>query len=115
MHELPATQSVLATVIEAAQSAGAERITAIDIVIGDLSSMVDESVQFYFDVLSRGTPAAGAQLRIRRVHATATCGECGTSYDVAPPLSPACESCGSLRISVHGGREFLIESIQVDE
>ena len=115
MHELPATQGILATVIEAARSAGAERITAVDVVIGDLSSMVDDSVQFYFDVLSRGTPAAGAQLRMRRVHATATCGECGTSYSVTPPLSPACESCGSLRISVRGGREFFIESIQVDE
>lgn len=115
MHELPATQDILATALGAARASGAARISAVDVVIGDLSSMVDESVQFYFDVLSRGTAAEGASLRVRRVRATASCGECGSSYAVRPPLSPICESCGSLRLSVRGGREFFIESIQVDE
>jgi hydrogenase nickel incorporation protein HypA/HybF len=115
MHELPATQDILAVALETARSAGAARVTAVDVVIGDLSSMVDDSVQFYFDVLSRGTPAAGAALRVRRVHASATCAECGAVHTVIPPLSPVCESCGSLRISVRGGREFFIESILVDE
>lgn len=115
MHELPATQDILATALAAARTAGAERVCAVDVVIGDLSSMVDDSVQFYFDVLSRGTAAEGAELRMRRVHATASCAECGISYGVTPPLSPVCEACGSLRVSVRGGREFFIESIQVDE
>lgn len=115
MHELPATQDILATALETARAAGAVRVSAVDVVIGDLTSMVDDSVQFYFDVLSRGTAAEGALLRMRRVHATASCGECGSAYTVTPPLSPMCESCGSLRLSVRGGREFFIESIQVDE
>jgi hydrogenase nickel incorporation protein HypA/HybF len=115
MHELPATQDILATALETARSAGATRITAVDIVIGDLTSMVDDSVQFYFDVLSRGTAAAGARLRLRRIAAHASCSGCGATYEVTPPLSPSCESCGSFSISVRGGREFFIESIQVDE
>jgi hydrogenase nickel incorporation protein HypA/HybF len=115
MHELPATQDILATALETARSAGAARIMAVDVVIGDLTSMVDDSVQFYFDVLSRGTAAAGAQLRVRRIAARASCAGCGAQYEVTPPLSPCCESCGSLCISVSGGREFFIESIQVDE
>jgi hydrogenase nickel incorporation protein HypA/HybF len=115
MHELPATQGMLDVALEAAAAAGARRISAVDVVIGDLSSMVDDSVQFYFDLLSRGTPAAGALLRMRRIRARAECAACGGSYDVTPPLDPACAECGQLAIRVTGGQEFYIESIEVDE
>jgi hydrogenase nickel incorporation protein HypA/HybF len=115
MHELPATQGILDVALEAALDAGAVRVAAIDVVIGELSSIVDDSVQFYFDVLSRGTAAAGARLRMKRVPATATCGSCEASYNVVPPLEPACRTCGSLLLRVDGGREFYIESIEVDE
>lgn len=115
MHELPATQGILDIVLDAARGAGASRVRAVDLVIGDLSSMVGESVQFYFDVLGRDTPAAGAALRIRRERARVDCATCGTSYEVTPPLQPLCEGCGALTIRVSGGREFFIESIEVDE
>lgn len=114
MHELAATRGILDTAVHAAQAAGAERISVIDVVIGDLSSMVDDSVQFYFDLLSRDTLAEGAQLRMRRVQATASCAGCGASYGVSPPLSPTCDLCGSLALAISGGREFHIDSIEVD-
>jgi hydrogenase nickel incorporation protein HypA/HybF len=115
VHELPATQGILDVVLEAARDAGAERVLAVDLVIGDLSSMVDESVQFYFDVLGRDTAAAGAALRIRRIHAQALCLSCGASRLVSPPLDPQCAACGALTVHVSGGREFYIDSIEVDE
>jgi hydrogenase nickel incorporation protein HypA/HybF len=115
MHELPATQGMLDVALEAARNAGASRISAIDVVIGDLTSIVDDSVQFYFDVLSRDTAAAGARLRVRREPAQAACAACGSSYGVSPPLDPVCRSCGQLTLAVTGGRAFHIESIEVDE
>jgi hydrogenase nickel incorporation protein HypA/HybF len=115
MHELPATQGMLDAALEAAQAAGATRISAIDVVIGDLSSIVGDSVQFYFDLLSRDTAAAGARLRVRRVAATAECGACGVGYAAALPLDPACARCGALAVTVTGGREFYVDSIEVDE
>jgi hydrogenase nickel incorporation protein HypA/HybF len=114
MHELPVTESILRTAIAAAERGGASRITAIDLVIGGLSSMVDDSVQFYFDALSRGTIAVGATLRFRREPATITCFSCGHTAPIDPPLPSGCPACGSAQIRVHGGREFLIESIDVD-
>jgi hydrogenase nickel incorporation protein HypA/HybF len=115
MHELPATQGILTVALDAARDAGAQRISAIDVVVGELSSFVDDSVQFYFDVLSRSTAAEGAALRVRRVPGQALCADCGATYSVIPPLSATCDRCGSLTISVSGGREFFIESIEVDE
>ena len=115
MHELPVTQGILEVTLEAAQGAGAHRILAINLVIGDLSSIVDDSLQFYFDILSRGTPAEGAILRFQRQAATARCWDCGHQYEATVPLTPACPLCGSARLEISGGREFRVESIEVDD
>ena len=113
MHELPVTEGILTLAIDTARQAGAGRIIAIDLVVGDLSSIVDDSVQFYFDLLSPGTPAEGAALRIRRAPAELICSDCGARHAVRAPLLPACPSCGGPRVHVGGGREFYVESIEV--
>lgn len=115
MHELPATQGLLATAIDAAEKAGARRVLGIDLVIGDLCTMVDDSVQMYFDVLSRGTIAEGARLHFRRAPGEATCFDCAARFPVAPPLPEGCPTCGSGFVRVVGGRQFLVESIEVDD
>lgn len=114
MHELAATQNLLQIALDAAAGAGATRVLGIDVVIGELTSMVDDSVQFYFDALSRDTAAAGARLRFRREPAIATCSACGHRAAVRPPLLPICEACGGQGITVAGGQEFYVDSIEVE-
>lgn len=115
MHELSITQGVLDVALDAAHKAGAERILAINLVIGDLSSIVDNSVQFYFDFLSRDTPAAGAVLHFRREAATAQCHQCGHQCAATIPLVASCPACGSERLQITGGDQFFIESIEVND
>jgi hydrogenase nickel incorporation protein HypA/HybF len=115
VHELPVTQGILDVALDAARGAGAQRILAINLVIGDLSSILDDSVQFYFDILSRGTPAEGAMLRFQRQPAMARCWDCGHEFEAEIPLTPACPGCGGGRLQISGGREFRVESIEVDD
>ncbi len=115
MHELAVTQGILDVALDAARQAGAQRIHAIELVIGDLSSMVDDSIQFYFDILSRDTPAEKATLRFRREPASVTCQECGGQFEAQPPLTPLCPGCGGVKLRVAGGRELRVESIEVEE
>ena len=49
MHELPVAQSILDIAIRNGTQANARRVTDIFLVIGELSSLVDESIQFYWD------------------------------------------------------------------
>jgi hydrogenase nickel incorporation protein HypA/HybF len=115
MHELPATTALLQVALDTALEVGARRVLAVDVVIGDLNSMVDDSVQFYFDVLSRGTPAEGAQLRFRREPAVAHCRACGATAEVKPPLVAECGQCGSPDVRVRGGQQFHVESVEVSD
>jgi len=112
MHELSVTEGVLSIALGAA---GGRRITGINLVIGDLSSFVDDSVQFYFDLLSRGTAAESAVLHIERQPGAAVCADCGHRFEVRAPLPAACPACGSGHVLVTGGRELRVESIEVED
>ena len=62
MHELYATQAILEKAIQKANEAKAKRITHLYLVVGEISTYTDDSVQFYWDDLSKGTLAEGAVL-----------------------------------------------------
>jgi hydrogenase nickel incorporation protein HypA/HybF len=115
MHELPVTEGILNVALEAARRNGARRIVAIDLVIGQLAGIVDDSVQFYFDILSKDTIAERAVLRFRREPATATCADCGHQFPVVAPLEAVCPACQGIRLHISGGREFFVESIEVED
>lgn len=114
MHELSVTQSIIEIVNRHAEQAGASRVARIHLVIGELSSIVDDSVQFYFDYLSEGTPCAGAELVFRRVDVQLQCRACGATWQ---PESAdwRCPRCGQARAQVIEGREFYVDSIEVEE
>lgn len=114
MHELAVTQSILDIALRHAGQARAPRILAVNLVVGELTGFVDDSIQFYFDILARDTPAQGASLHIDHVPARARCRQCGADY--TPPAGRlwACPSCGSLGGDVTTGREFYVASIEVE-
>jgi hydrogenase nickel incorporation protein HypA/HybF len=113
MHELAVTQSVLEIAVRHAAPAGAARITDVHLIIGQLSSIVDDSVQFYWDIISANTPAQGARLHFRRVPAELRCWDCAHQY-VPAGEDLACPACGSLRVQVVAGEEFRVEAIDIE-
>jgi hydrogenase nickel incorporation protein HypA/HybF len=114
MHELPVTQSVLDIALRRAREARAGRITDIYLVLGELSTNVDESVQFYWDILSKGTPAEGAVLHFRRVPAELECRSCKERYHLNGG-GLGCPKCGAAGARILAGEEFSLEAIDVDD
>ncbi len=112
MHEMAVTRSVLDIAIRHAQQADASRITQIKLVIGEMTGIVDDSLQFYFDFLSQDTMAKGASLVFDRRPAVYRCRECETTFH-PEGLDWTCPACDALAFEVVSGREFRIESIEV--
>jgi len=111
MHELSITQSVLDIALRHAEQADARRITQLNLVIGELATIVDDSVQFYWDIISRDTIAAGAELHFERVPGTLRCLACDHIFPLGGQY--VCPECGGKQVVVAGGDEFLLESIEV--
>ena len=113
MHELSITESLLEIALRHADSAGAKRISDIYLVIGQLSSIVDESVQFYWDIVADGTIAKGAILHFQRIPTEIKCLDCDRKYN---PIDNqmACPNCDGINIQILTGEEFFLEAINVE-
>jgi len=113
MHELSVTQSLLEIALQHAENANAKRVTGLNIVIGDLASMVDDSIQFYWEIIARDTIAEQAKLNFRRVPAELQCQACSETYRPTE-RELACPKCNSVNTRIVAGEEFALESIDVE-
>jgi hydrogenase nickel incorporation protein HypA/HybF len=113
MHEMAVTQSILKICLDHAEKAGAARITAINIKLGQLSSLVDDSISFYWELIAKDTIAEKAELRFTRVPARVACLDCAHEFAL-PKDDYACPKCRSERFRVTAGDEMTVESIEVE-
>jgi hydrogenase nickel incorporation protein HypA/HybF len=113
MHELAVTESILEITLRHAAQAQVKRVTDLYLVIGQLSSLVDDSVQFYWDIISKDTPAEGALLHFRRLPVELLCLNCTRQY-IPSGEDFACPDCQSEQFKVVTGEEFFLESIEVE-
>lgn len=113
MHELSITQSILDITLKYALANQAKRVTDIYLEIGQLSSIIDESVQFYWDIISDDTISKGAKLHFERIAALLECNDCKFSYLIDSEII-SCPKCKSIRIMIIRGQEFQINSIEIE-
>jgi len=111
MHELSVTQSILDITL---RHADRKRVTGIHVVMGELSSLVDDSIQFYWELIAKDTVAEGARLHFRRVPAEFQCMVCFEKYRPQGEEF-ACPYCGSVGAKIIAGEEFFVESIDVED
>jgi len=113
MHELSVTESILSIALQSAKSNQASKVTAINLVIGPLASIVDDSVQFYWDMISDQTICKGAVLNFARPPAEIHCQNCGADFEITRELIP-CPACQSLNLTVLSGKDFFVDSIEIE-
>ncbi len=113
MHELSITKSMLDLVLEEAKKVKAARVGRINLVIGELSGIVDQCVEFYFGFLSQDTIASGAALSFRKVPTQARCRNCGEVF-TPKEFDWSCPRCQGSGAEVVAGNELYLKSIEVE-
>lgn len=113
MHEFSIMSYLLEMVEAEARQCGASRVIAINLVMGERASVIDDSLLFHFDLLTPGTLAAGARLNVRRTPMSFHCVGCGKNY--IPVVGTfECPTCGKVGTLTSDGSELLVESIEIE-
>jgi hydrogenase nickel incorporation protein HypA/HybF len=115
MHELPILRSIVDVALRHAEEAGATRVVAVDLEVGELRDLDEAWMQRYFDFVTAGTTAEAATLRVRRSKALFLCRACGATFafDLRSGSRVVCAACSSNKIELTTGNELRIESIDV--
>jgi hydrogenase nickel incorporation protein HypA/HybF len=111
VHELSLSSAVVGTVVKHAQG---RPVTVINLKVGALRQVVPDSLEFYFEFVSRGTVCEGARLEQEKVPAVLRCEPCRRRWGIEIPAF-RCPFCGGSEVVVHSGEEFQVESIEVEE
>lgn len=114
MHEYPITQQLIKIAEKNCRDAGGTKVKKIKLVLGDYSGFVPESIHMYFDIIAEGTLCEDAEIEIERIKPKMRCTGCGEYFE-RELYSFACPKCGAEGEPTDIGKEFYIDSIEIEE
>ena len=113
MRELKATQSLLDQALRRARAANATRVKSLQLALGEIAELDQETIRKHWEELSQGTPAEQAGLDFRSIQAQVQCMACFQKYH--PQQGKIhCPHCGSYGAKILSGEEFYIDSIELE-
>jgi hydrogenase nickel incorporation protein HypA/HybF len=113
VHEISVAQRMVDIALAVARENGGGRISSMRLLVGALTCVDSETLEFAFGVVTRGTPAEGCRLEIVTVPTRLGCRTCG--LEAERDLLEPCQACGSLGGDVLSGRELRVDAIDLDE
>lgn len=113
MHELSLACSLVEEAEKVLETEHAARATRVTVGIGKLSGIEIDAFEFAFPMAAKGTRLESAELVIEDLPVRVRCRDCGQESSPDFPRC-ACTACGSDNIELLGGREFMIQSMEVE-
>src|SRR5215208_1487325 len=97
MHEMSVASAVLDTALRHADD---RRILVVSLRVGHLRQVIPDSLAFYWEIVTRDTPAEGARLDLEVVPARLRCGGCAEEWDMEGTPEFRCASCAAGEVAV---------------
>lgn len=113
MHEYSLTKQIVKIVNDTAAGNNAVKVYSVSLVLGENSAVIPDSVQLYYDMIAAGTPAEGAEIKVRYVKSQMHCPVCNKNF-IRPRFSFECPDCGTLGNPTETGNEFYVESVELE-
>jgi hydrogenase nickel incorporation protein HypA/HybF len=115
MHELSIAASIVDAVAESVAAYPGARVTLVRMRVGALAAVVEDSLQFCWQIATQDTPLAGAALLVRTLPVVVHCAACNADSTLAGLQSFRCLLCSRPAPDLRQGRELEIESIELEE
>lgn len=110
MHELSLCHSIYGIVDRARDGRG---VDTVNMRIGKLRQVIPETLEFCWSMVTEQTALQGSRLAIEHLPVTLDCRACGATTEIEHILVLTCGRCGSGDITVTGGEEFLVTSVDL--
>ena len=115
VHELGLVQELIRLAEEELSRANCvSKVTKVSLKVGKLSGASPEALRFAFEVVIPATKLTGANLEIIETFPLCHCHTC-QHEEVSDTICFTCPKCGSSDITIEGGRDLFLESIDVEE
>jgi hydrogenase nickel incorporation protein HypA/HybF len=115
MHELSIAASIVDAVTESAAAYPGAHVKEVRLRVGALASVIEDSLQFCWEITVEGTPLAGSKLVVNVLPVVAHCQACGNDGEIQSLQSFRCPHCGEPVTDLCQGRELEIHSIEIDD
>ena len=116
MHETDMTKALILTVRDWWEAQpGQPAIEKVYLTVGQFTCVEPVSLQFAFEVQTRGTFLDGAELVICETPLIAYCQPCQAEYQPEIGLQYACPTCRAPMDDIRSGRELKIDRVEYGE
>jgi hydrogenase nickel incorporation protein HypA/HybF len=115
VHEVSIVEALIDQVRREVEQSGHDgRVTRLELVVGRLSGVSVDSLRFAFEMLAPGTLVEAAEVEIAEPRAECCCRACGKRTPI-DELIVQCPACASPQITIEGGRDLLLQSIELED
>jgi hydrogenase nickel incorporation protein HypA/HybF len=113
MHELSIVMSIIDIATKQMEGADACVIEEIELEIGALSGVEENSFEFAWKQAIRNTPLQNAIRKIHKPEGLAICLDCMINFSIQQLYDP-CPICGGHFLNIKKGKELKVKSLVVN-
>ena len=115
MHDVMFSKEIVAAVNAKKQSLPQNtKVVGIHVLLSPLSHVTGKGLGETFAMMVEGTDLEKVAFLVKPMKIPMSCASCGATFWVDAPTF-ACTQCGNAAIAVTDSREFVVESIDVEE
>ena len=123
MHEVSVVADIVSAILRELEKYNAERVEEVTLVVGDMTSLGEEQLEFAYEIVTKDTKLEGSKLVIEHEKIRVSCKECGYEGEVRmlesdfgehtiPILS--CPECNG-NVKVIAGQTCMVKNLKIVE
>ena len=112
MHEMSIVLGIVKIAEDEVKKAAASKVELIELLIGDLSGVEKEALDFAWPMAVKDTVLEGAGRKVEYRKGKARCSDCEKEFDLENLLD-ACPYCNSYFKDIYQGKELKVIALEV--